>query len=186
MVLPPVPPPTATPPATTTTTATTAPAARLCCRAGRCGNRGGQRSDADGRSDRRSHRADAPKHRNRNSCDGLSQQPARCQKTLHHSAHPSFLSSHLHLKAGGMRDLRVDSAATDNAHSGGVVPCALSHTSASGKITEDPYLGIQSPRVCRSSRGHRLSIRMAADFAKAKMAETGVISVNGSAADDDC
>jgi len=93
MVLPP--PPATTAPPTTTAAATTA---RLSRRAGRRGNRGSQGGYADGRTDGRAHRADAPKHRNRHSCDGLSQQLARCQKAFHHSAHPSFLSSHLHFK----------------------------------------------------------------------------------------
>ena len=130
MVLPPPPPATAPPPATPTATATaTAPAVRHCYRAGRCGNRSGQCGDADGGSDRRSHRADAPKHRNRHSCDGLGQ---RCQNPISHSAHPSFLSSHLHFQAGGMRDLRVDPAATNNI-AAECIPYAFSRAFSLGK-----------------------------------------------------
>jgi hypothetical protein len=123
MVLPPVPPPlAATTPTTPTMPTTTPSAARFGSRSGRCGDRGGQRGDADGRADRRAHRADAPEHRNRYSCDGLGQQHARCQKAFHHSAHPSFLSSHLCVfQAGSMRDHGVFSTSAE-AHRGAETP----------------------------------------------------------------
>ena len=166
MVLPPVPPPltTATPTATTTTTT---PTARLGGRAGGCGNRSGQCGDADGRSDRRSHRADAPKHRNRYSCDGLSQQLARCQKTFHHSAHPSFLSSHLRFFKQAVCETLGCSTATDD-RAAVCIPCALSHAFSLGKDRRDPHLG-SSSSPDQSARWHKHSIRMEAYFAKDKM-----------------
>ena len=144
MVLPPVPEPWTTPPAPTATTTTIT--VRFCGRAGRRGNRSGQGGytdgGSDGCSDRRSNSADAPKHRNRHSCDGFSQQPARCQNAISHSAHPSFLSSHLRFQAGGMRDPRVSAATDDRAAE--CIPCALSHTFSLGKDPRDPYLGCSS------------------------------------------
>jgi hypothetical protein len=177
MVLPPVPEPRTTPaaPATTTTT----PAARLCGRAGRRGNRGSQRGHADGRADGRTHRADAPKQRNRHRCDGLSQQLARCQKTLHHSAHPSFLSPHLRFNQAACENLGWNSAATDNTQRRSDSLLLFPMHVSLGKDLRDPYLGIQAPRDAEAPRWHRLSIRMTAVFAKAKSENAGAISMNG-------
>jgi hypothetical protein len=116
------------------------PATRLCGRARRRSNRSGQGGCTNGRpdggADGRSDSADAPKESDRHSCDGLSQQLARSlgfsggvrgrQNAISHSAHPSFLSSHLHLMQAVMRDLRVDSATTDDI-AADCIPCALSH-----------------------------------------------------------
>ena len=74
---PPPPVTTTTPTTTTTTTATTAaavPAACLCGRGGDGINRRGQGGHADRCHDGRSHRADAPKQRDRDGRDGLGQQ----------------------------------------------------------------------------------------------------------------
>ena len=165
VVVPPRYPLTAPPPPTATPTPTPTPTPRFCGRAGRRGNRSGQGGYADGGSDgcsdRRSHRADTPKHNDRHSCDGLSQQLARSlcfsasvrgrENAISHSAYPSFLSSHLHFQAGCMRDLRVDSAATDRVTTDRIPVLFPTHL-ALGKIPRDPYLGSSRLTGCRSSR----------------------------------
>jgi hypothetical protein len=75
-IRPPVPEPWTTPVPPTPIPTPTTPTARFCGRACRRRNRSGQGGYADSGSDRRSHGADAPKHRNRHSCDDLSQQLA--------------------------------------------------------------------------------------------------------------
>jgi hypothetical protein len=93
------PPPTATP----TPTPTPTPAARLRGRAGCRGNRSGQGGYPGGGADSRSHCAETPKHRDRHTCDGLSQQLGRSlcssasvrghQNAISHSALLTFASS---------------------------------------------------------------------------------------------
>jgi hypothetical protein len=64
--------PATTPPTTPTpTTPTPTPAPRFCRCAGCSGDSGGQRGYADCRSDRRSHRADAPKDRDSHGRDSF-------------------------------------------------------------------------------------------------------------------
>ena len=72
----PPPPATTTTTTTATTTTTTATTTAAACLGGRGGdsiNRGGQGRHADSRGDGRSHRADAPKQRDRDARDGLCQ-----------------------------------------------------------------------------------------------------------------
>jgi hypothetical protein len=150
---PPVPEPWTTPIPPMAMPMTITPAVRLCGRARRRSDGSGQGGYADGGSDGGSdgsHSADTPKQSDRHSCDGTSQQLARClwfsasargcQHAISHSAHPSFHSSHLHFQAGGMRYLRVfrrDGRGSDGLHSLTFFP----RHSGLGKDPRDPYLG---------------------------------------------
>jgi hypothetical protein len=148
VLIPPVPKPWTTSTAPTTTTTTTT--ARVCGRARRRGNRSGQGGHANCGSNGRPDSADTPKHRDRRSCDDLSQQAARCQNAISHSAHPSFLSSHLHFKQAICETLGWNPPRLMT-QSDGVIPCALSHTFGLGKDPRDPYLGVSSSPGRRSS-----------------------------------